>query len=169
MFYNYCYYTVVETPNLFNLHFSDRSSWFEMLDEDLDGEVSRPEFSTLISIMDLDSDKKTSFDELSTFLKSNAATFCKEFEDQLAEITVADISNDMSDDEFRDAARLVWDEHDQDNDGRLILSDFIEVYLVVHPNSVMQYATPSDWKKVYKLYDQDKDEHISWDEAWFVF
>lgn len=75
----------------------------------------------------------------------------------------------MTDKVFYNACKDLWEIHDLDNDRMMSRVEFEDLYLHVHVDSIMQFATPSDWKDVFLLYDQNIDGLISWDEAWFVF
>ena len=59
--------------------------------------------------------------------------------------------------------------NDNDKDNVISLDEFTPLYLKVHPGTRFGWATLKQWREMYRLYDQNSDQKVTWDEAWRMF
>jgi hypothetical protein len=74
----------------------------------------------------------------------------------------------MTDEEFKEAAKKMFDRIDINEDGYLIFDQFIYLYLKCHPEEAdrAEQRDYNAWRGIYWQHDENQDDYISWDEAW---
>jgi len=71
--------------------------------------------------------------------------------------------------EFEQTCKLLFSLEDKNKDSRINFTEFKILYLKVHPFSPSKNANNMQWRALFKVYDQNRDNVVSWTEAWRYF
>ena len=75
----------------------------------------------------------------------------------------------MATTEFEQVCRELFTRNDANKDGVINLAEFTPLYLKVHPGTRFGWASLNQWRDMFRLYDRNVDQKVTWDEAWRLF
>lgn len=134
--------------------------------------ANESQWSQLFGLYDRNADSQVSWPEAwkyFSYRENFLNKSLKSIQSQLKQATEPQVTSGMLANEFEQVSRQLFTRNDANKDGVINLAEFTPLYLKVHPGTRFGWASLNQWREMFRLYDRNADQKITWDEAWRLF